>query len=64
MDGLIELSRYFDETDGKESVVLKDPSNVQYYVTIKSAFGTWFTCIFHDLQEAEDYAEDWVLNGK
>jgi hypothetical protein len=60
MDNRVILSQYFAENSKRESLVEKETETGNYYVRVKSEFGTWFVTMFTSQQEAEDYAEDWI----
>lgn len=64
MSGRIILSQYFSDNDRRESIIEHDTDSTRYYVRTKSDFGTWFTTLFPTLEEAENYAEDWVYGTK
>lgn len=62
MTALKELSKYFDEETGRTAVVRQELGTKHFVVTLTLDSGSAFSASFGDLDSAEDYAEDWVLD--
>jgi hypothetical protein len=58
MDKKLIISKYWSDQDAREAIVERD--EVRYYAHVKSAFGTWYVSVFLSLDDAEDFAENWV----
>jgi hypothetical protein len=56
-----QLSEYFSEDGKRRSSVLKNLDSLKYHVTTISDSGTAFTCVFDIEEDAEQFAEDWVM---
>ena len=56
---MIEMSKFFSDDGTCESVVYKIDN--KYKVIAKNDMGTTFAATFDVEQEAENYAEDWVM---
>ena len=55
-----ELSKFFgNDTEAK---VFKDEDG--YFATVKSATGVYYTARFNNVEDAEAYAEDWVMKDE
>jgi hypothetical protein len=52
------ISQYWSDQDAREAIVERDES--RFYARVKSAFGTWYVSVFLSLDDAEDFAENWV----
>jgi hypothetical protein len=50
-----------DESGRKTATVYKHIINGSYNVVVKSDTGSTFTASFDNREEAENFAEDWVL---
>jgi hypothetical protein len=62
MGDLIETSFFLSNESGKKSaIVYKHIINGSYSVVVKSDTGSTFNASFDNRQDAEDFAEDWVL---
>lgn len=62
MREMLEISFFLsDEAGKKTATVYKHIINGSYNVVVKSDTGTTFTASFDNQQEAENFAEDWVL---
>lgn len=62
MTALKDLSNYFDEDTGRKAVICQVLGTKHFVVTLTIDSGSSFSAAsFSDLEEAEDYAEDWVL---
>jgi hypothetical protein len=56
-----KLSTFFSEEKGRKSVVLKSIETGKYHVSCMSDTGSSFTTIFDSIDDAENFAEDWVV---
>lgn len=55
-----KLSEYYGES--RTATVYKNLEEDHYYITsVKSESGSSFQAVFDNLQDAEDYAEEWVM---
>ena len=55
-----QLSNFFG--DNTEAKVFKDETG--YFATVKSATGVYYTARFNNVEDAEAYAEDWVMKDE
>ena len=53
-----ELSKFFGNNN-KEAKVFSDRDG--YFATVKSETGVYYTATFNNVEDAEAYAEDWVM---
>jgi len=60
MSGYKEISEYFSEDKLRTASVIKDLGTGNYIVRFKNDSGSHFSSTYHDLDTAEQYAEDWV----
>jgi hypothetical protein len=56
------ISEYIGEEHNRSASVYKDLETKEYKVSIRNESGTYFTATFESVDEAEDYAESWVMN--
>lgn len=61
MSAYKQLSEYFSEDGKRRSSVLRNLETGKYHVTAISDSGSAFTTIFDVEDDAEQYAEDWVI---
>ena len=57
-----ELGVFLGDGNNRTAKVYKDDD--KYLVTVKNASGVYFTSEHTRLEEAENYAEDWVLKDE
>ena len=55
-----ELSKFFG--NNTEAKVFRDKD--EYFATVKSATGVYYTARFNNVEDAEAYAEDWVMKDE
>ena len=55
-----ELSKFFG--NNTEAKVFRDKD--EYFATVKSATGVYYTATFNNVEDAEAYAEDWVMKDE
>lgn len=56
------ISEYFADEGPRRATVAKDLEAKNYAVSVVSDTGTAFTAVFDTVQDAEDWAESWVMN--
>lgn len=56
-----ELSTYFSKDQRRRSTVLFNLETKQFHVTVTSDSGTSFNSVYDTEEDAEQFAEDWVL---
>lgn len=62
MDNFIEMSFYLsDESSKKRATVYKNLKDNTYHVSLVNDTGNSFVAIFDKQENADIYAEDWVL---
>ena len=57
---LITISEHYSEIDMRRATVFKFPDG-GYRVVVFNDSGTSFSVLFDKVEDAEDYAEEWVL---
>lgn len=58
-----ELSKYYDEDTKRSATVYRDLTEENaYMVSCTNDSGSSFRTTLVNLQDAEDFAEDWVVN--
>lgn len=57
-----EISSYYSEDTNKRSSVVKELGTGHYVVRLISDSGSAFSAAFDSLEDAENYAEDWVVS--
>ena len=57
-----ELSNYYGDNNNREATVYRDENG--YFATVKSATGVYYTARFNNVEDAEAYAEDWVMKDE
>jgi hypothetical protein len=55
-----ELSNFYG--NNTMATVFKDEDG--YFATVKSATGVYYTARFNNVEDAEAYAEDWVMKDE
>jgi len=61
MSAIKLVSEYIGEENNRSASVYKDLETKEYKVSIRNEAGTYFTATFDVIDDAEDYAENWVL---
>lgn len=61
MSAYKEISEYFSEDKLRTASVIKELSTGFYIVRFKNDAGSIFSATYQKLDDAEQYAEDWVL---
>lgn len=56
------ISEYFADEGPRRATVAKDLENKTYLATGVSDTGSAFTAVFETVDDAEDWAENWVMN--
>jgi hypothetical protein len=56
------ISNYVCETSVRKAEVVKEVGTKRFIVRMMNDSGSYFTAIFTNIDEAEDFAESWVLN--
>ena len=56
-----QLSKFFGDNN-TEAKVFKDETG--YFATVKSVTGVYYTARFNNIEDAEAYAEDWVMKNE
>ena len=56
-----QLSKFFGNNN-IEARVFKDENG--YFATVKSVTGVYYTARFNNIEDAEAYAEDWVMKNE
>jgi len=63
MSAIKIISEYIGEDENRTATVYKDLEVNDYKVTVKNEAGSSFLATFDNIDEAEDYAESWVLRS-
>ena len=58
---MITLSSYTSDDEKRKATVFREPIDGKYYVSMTNEFGTSFRANFSSEEDAEMYAEDWVM---
>lgn len=61
MSAFKELSEYFSDDSGKTAIVVKELGTNRYVVRLMNDSGSAFSASFETEEDAEAYAEGWVL---
>lgn len=61
MSGFKEISEYFSDDSAKRASVVKELGTGKYIVRLMNDTGSAFSASFEVEEDAEAYAEDWVL---
>lgn len=61
MSGFKEISEYFSDNSAKTASVVKELGTGKYIVRLMNDAGSAFSASFETEEDAEAYAEDWVL---
>lgn len=62
MSAIKIISEYIGENENRTATVYKDLADNNYMVSVKNEAGSSFIAMFDNIDEAEDYAESWVMN--
>jgi hypothetical protein len=57
-----ELSKFYSEDEHRVATVYKTLDTGKYFTSVISDTGSAFRADFENIDDAESYAEDWVLN--
>lgn len=55
------ISNYVSDTSVKKAEVVKEVGTKRFIVRMMNDSGSYFTSIFLNIDEAEDFAESWVM---
>jgi hypothetical protein len=58
---MITLSSYTSDDEKRKATVFRDQNDGKYYVSMTNEFGTSFRADFSSEEDAEIFAEDWVM---
>jgi hypothetical protein len=58
---MITLSSYISDDEKRKATVFRDQNDGKYYVSMTNEFGTSFRADFSSEEDAEIFAEDWVM---
>jgi hypothetical protein len=58
---MITLSSYTSDDEKRKATIFRDQNDGKYYVSMTNEFGTSFRANFSSEEDAEMYAEDWVM---
>ena len=61
MSGYKELSEYFSDDSAKTATIVKELGTNRYIVRLMNDSGSAFSASFDSEEDAEAYAEEWVL---
>lgn len=61
MSAYKEISEYYSDDTNKKASVVKELGSGQYVVRLMNDTGSAFSATFDKEEDAEAYAEDWVL---
>ena len=61
---MITLSSYISDDEKRKATVFREQIDGKYYVSMTNEFGTSFQTNFPTEEDAEIYAEDWVLKNE
>ena len=56
-----EISGYFSDDQKRRSTVMYNLETKKFHVSVVSDSGTSFTSVYDTEEDAEQFAEDWVL---
>ena len=59
---MITLSSYTSDDEKRKATVFRDQNDGKYYVSMTNEFGTSFRADFSSEEDAEIFAEDWIMN--
>ena len=59
---MITLSSYISDDEKRKATVFRDQNDGKYYVSMTNEFGTSFRADFSSEEDAEIFAEDWIMN--
>lgn len=62
MSAIKLVSEYIGEENNRSASVYRDLETKEYKVSVRNESGSYFSATFETVDDAEDYAEDWVLN--
>jgi hypothetical protein len=58
---MITLSSYISDDEKRKATVFRDQNDGKYYVSMTNEFGTSFRADFSSEEDAEIFAEDWIM---
>jgi hypothetical protein len=58
---MITLSSYTSDDEKRKATVFRDQNDGKYYVSMTNEFGTSFRADFSSEEDAEIFAEDWIM---
>ena len=58
---MITLSSYTSDDEKRKATIFRDQNDGKYYVSMTNEFGTSFRADFSSEEDAEIFAEDWVM---
>ena len=61
---MITISSYMSDDEKRKATVFREQIDGKYYVSMTNEFGTSFRANFSSEEDAEMYAEDWVLKNE
>ena len=59
---MITLSTYMSDDEKRKATVFREQIDGKYYVSMTNEFGTSFRANVSTEEDAEIYAEDWIMN--
>jgi hypothetical protein len=59
---MITLSSYTSDDEKRKATIFRDQNDGKYYVSMTNEFGTSFRADFLSEEDAEIFAEDWIMN--
>ena len=59
---MITLSSYTSDDEKRKATIFRDQNDGKYYVSMTNEFGTSFRADFSSEEDAEIFAEDWIMN--
>lgn len=59
---MITLSSYISDDEKRKATVFREQIDGKYYVSMTNDFGTSFRADFLSEEDAEIFAEDWIMN--
>jgi hypothetical protein len=58
---MITLSSYTSDDEKRKATIFRDQNDGKYYVSMTNEFGTSFRADFSSEEDAEIFAEDWIM---
>lgn len=62
MAAIKELSKYYSEDELRVATVFKKLDDSTFFVSVMHDTGNSFRAEFENVDDAENFAEDWVMN--